>query len=80
MRLKLEEVKSNIFANVISISKLKQKLNIPSWQLLYDTLLVIENFPEVEEQPDSIQDFYASEQSNMPLSMSVGLSSDIVLN
>ena len=75
---KLEEVKSNIFANVISISKLKQKLNIPSWQLLYDTLLVIENFPEVEEQPDSIQDFYASEQSNMPLSMSVGLSSDIV--
>lgn len=74
---KLEKNKSIIGEYKNNMSALKNSLKIPNNEILYDTILVIENYPEVGSN-QGVKDITASEQSNMPLSLSVGLSEDIV--
>ncbi|WP_433945445.1 amino acid adenylation domain-containing protein [Paenibacillus sp. SN-8-1] len=73
-----QKMTSDLYQGRQDTRKLRQKLNLKPAEELYETILVVENYPEAELVSEEITDVEAKEQSNYPLSLSIGMSEKLI--
>lgn len=72
------KVTAQLYNGELSIFELRKGLKLTPKDELYETLLVVENYPEPSVDLDEISDVEANEQSNYLLSLSVGLEEKLI--
>ncbi|HDR7208558.1 D-alanine--poly(phosphoribitol) ligase subunit DltA [Bacillus cytotoxicus] len=75
---KSQKVTSQLYQGKQNIQILRKKLKLKPEDELYETLLVVENYPEAASGVEEITDVEANEQSNYLLSLSVGLADKLI--
>ncbi|MFJ5563849.1 amino acid adenylation domain-containing protein [Lysinibacillus xylanilyticus] len=67
-----------LIAQQPDLISLRKTLNIPVNEEVFESILVVENYPEAEATTEDIKDIEAKEQSNYPLSLSFGMGENIL--
>ncbi|SEL32645.1 D-alanine--poly(phosphoribitol) ligase subunit DltA [Paenibacillus sp. OK003] len=75
---KSQQITSQLHKGTQDVRGLRQRLKLDPKDELYETLLVVENYPEPNAGVEEIKDIEANEQSNYLLSLSVGLADKLI--